>query len=131
MNLPKAHSDTYGYGPRQQMAYALWWGEWCNNHVLEKNETTSVVSYAIYQDLVGWMPDGHEVDSANSSVKIAMVGTSDEHNYALYWSLSMEPWLNIERRVYEHPIEIYFALWSIKIGLLHAEIWQIGKSNVK
>jgi uncharacterized MAPEG superfamily protein len=23
MNLPKAHSDTYGYGPRQQMAYAL------------------------------------------------------------------------------------------------------------
>eukprot|EP00985_Skeletonema_marinoi_P019245 scaffold10964_cov146-Skeletonema_marinoi.AAC.4 len=21
MNLPKAHSDTYGYGPRQQMAY--------------------------------------------------------------------------------------------------------------
>ena len=41
MNLPKAHSDTYGYGPRQQMAYALRWGEWCNNHVLEKNETTS------------------------------------------------------------------------------------------
>jgi len=22
MNLPKAHSDTYGYGPRQQMAYS-------------------------------------------------------------------------------------------------------------
>jgi hypothetical protein len=39
----------------------------------------------------------------------------------------MEWWQNINRSVYLHPIEINFALWIIKIGLLHAEFWQLRR----
>jgi len=39
MNLPKAHSDTYGYGPRQQMAYSPTMRWMMLKPCVEKNET--------------------------------------------------------------------------------------------
>eukprot|EP00985_Skeletonema_marinoi_P024778 scaffold17551_cov86-Skeletonema_marinoi.AAC.1 len=53
MNLPKAHSDTYGYGPRQQMAYSPAMRERCNIRVLEQNETIMWSVMLSIRDLVG------------------------------------------------------------------------------